>query len=342
MNLKFLLFSAVALTGFLLLVSSKNNANQTTENTFAVSDFAAFRQEFNKSYTSPEELDYRFAVFQNNLISIQTHNKDETNSYTLEVNQFADLTFDEFSAYYLGENEDEQSINEHKTINQKVDISSLEKEVDWVKAGNVSKVKNQGQCGACWAFGATAAVESGLSIHKKIPVPVLSEQELVDCSLKYGNHGCGGGFAYQALDYIEENGLNNDSDYKYKATRGECKDDISGKGWAKIPKYQLVEAGVDNLIAVLAKNPTSVSFHVDLFFQFYRRGVYHPKKCEGGRNHAVLAVGYKLNDKIPNFYVKNSWGTRWGLSGFFRISIGTDQGTCTIAGPGRNGYPVFD
>ncbi len=87
--------------------------------------------------------------------------------------------------------------------------------------GAVSRIKNQGQCGSCWAFAAIASCESWALLDKK--TVDLSEQQLVDCSEYYGNQGCRGGFRMPALKYIKDHGISTESEYPYKAVTQACK-----------------------------------------------------------------------------------------------------------------------
>jgi len=341
MNTKFLILSIIALTGAtLFFVNQASNTTNDLSRQFQVSQFASFRNEFGKQYTSPQELEYRFGVFLANQDMISTHNADTTSSYTLETNEFADLTYAEFAAKFLGANEElqgnarcEQSGNDSFAFDD-------EKEIDWVKAGVVHPVKNQASCGSCWAFASTAALESAYAIFKGEKDLDLSEQELVDCSRSYGNQGCNGGLMHLAYDYILDKGINCNKKYPYTARDGRCNAELSGKGPHKITGCRQIPIGVDNIIAPTRKQPTAVAFHVQDDFRFYKTGVYNPKGCTSHPNHAVTAVGFKLDHEIPHLYVKNSWGTAWGDKGFFRISMGKGKGTCNIGGTAWNYYPV--
>lgn len=343
MSVKVALMAALGVVSLTLLAGMLLGAHEDGSGSAVLGRFRSFQETYGRAYSSLEEFEYRLAVFRKNYEMISAHNADLSQSYTMDVNQFADLTFEEFSAYYLAEEEGEGDLpRDFETARGFVPTEVTVDEVDWVKQGIVHQAKNQGRCGSCWSFAATAALESAMAQTKSMSPPTLSEQELIDCSRGYGNHGCGGGYAYQAMAYIVDHGLNNDQDYPYKAALGTCKSDISGKGWAKLPKFVVLEGGVDKLVAALTVRPVTVSFYANMTFQFYRKGIYKPSKCSGARNHAVLAVGFDLKDSIPNFYVKNSWGEKWGMNGYFRIATGTGNGTCTIAGPGRNCLPLFE
>lgn len=341
MNTKFLLLSIIAITGAtLFFVNQASNTKTDLNRQFQVSQFASFRNEFSKQYTSPEELEYRFGVYLSNQDLISAHNSDTTSSYTLAVNQFSDVTYEEFAAKFLGVNEDLQGDARcEKSGNDSFSMDD-EKEVDWVKAGKVHAPKNQASCGSCWAFATVSALESALAIFKGQNDLNLSEQELVDCSKSYGNGGCNGGLMHLAYDYILDKGINSGSKYPYTARDDSCKVDLSGKGPHKIVGCRQIAVGVDNIIAPTRKQPVAVAFHVQNDFMFYSTGVYNPVGCNSQPNHAVTVVGFKLDHEIPHLLVKNSWGATWGDAGLFRISIGNGKGTCNIGGTPWNYYPV--
>ena len=341
MNTKILLLSIIAITGAALFFTSQvGQSTNDLSRQVQVAQFASFRNEFGRQYSSVVELEYRFGVFQSNQETIESHNADTTSSYTLEVNEFADLTYEEFAAKYLGANE-ELSGNARceKTGNDSF-VFDDEKEVDWVKAGVVHPVKNQAACGSCWAFAATAALESAYAIFKDQKNLDLSEQELVDCSRKYGNNGCSGGLMHFAYDYILDKGINCGKKYPYTAKNGQCKTEISGTGPHKLTGCRQIPVGVDNIVAPTRKQPVAVAFHVQDDFRFYKTGVYNPKGCTSHPNHAVTVVGFKLDHEIPYLHIKNSWGTQWGNAGFFNMSMGKGRGTCNVGGTAWNYYPL--
>jgi C1A family cysteine protease len=325
----------VALTGFLMLSDDGAAPVANAEH------FDAFNAQFGKKYSSMADRALRFKIFQANYDLITAHNQDASATYTLEVNQFADLTFEEFSAYYMSDMSGAQGSKDHCEDPEAPLFSHRPEGVDWVKAGKVQKVKNQGACGSCWAFSAIGAVESAISITKKVDLPDLSEQELVDCSTEYGNEGCGGGLMNWAFDYILDHNINDSKDYPYKARNGNCRTDEIGTGKTEINGCVRVTPSVEGLADAIAITPIAVAFAVQNDFRFYKTGVYNPSSCPGQINHGVLAVGYCTKSDIPNYYVKNSWGTGWGDKGFFRIAFGTGRGTCSIAGNGYNYYPTI-
>lgn len=337
MNKQIFILSAIALTGILFLLASQNNSINNNNKHLEISQFAQFRTEFEKKYSSTQELDYRFNVFLKNLQIIENHNSDQTNTYTLGVNQFSDLTFEEFSAFYLGRASSQKDEPEIVQNAPEIDFSSIEpKEINWVEKGIVSEVKNQGSCGSCWAFSAVSVVEEAYAQFKNQKLN-LSEQELVDCSRSYGNQGCSGGFENKGLSYVAEKRINLDEVYPYHAVDQKCKKEFSGKGVATIENWKPIEEGFEKVAEILKNQPTTASFYVQDDFFLYKSGVYQPKgSCNGSINHAVNFVGYNVNAAIPYLLVRNSWGKKWGDNGYFKIKIVKGSGTCKITSKNEN------
>ena len=340
MDAKLLLMGLLAVAGTGLFLYSQNGSSSVGAAQSAVA-FATFKVRFNKSYGSLDEAAYRLRVFSERVAKIEAHNADPTQTYTLGVNQFSDLTWEELKAFYLtdfsgfrGDAKCEESTGEFDEL-------SAPRNVDWVKKKKVQAVKNQGHCGSCWAFSANGALESIYAI-KKGELPSLSEQELVDCSTSYGNEGCNGGLMHLSFDYVLDHHINTEADYPYVGRDQTCKD-ISGKGKYGLKGCVQLKSDVKDIVASLVKQPVSVAFYVQDDFFSYKSGIYNPSDCDDSPNHAVLAVGYSLNKdpKKTFFYVKNSWGTSWGDQGFFKIAIGTGKGTCNIAGTEWNYYPTL-
>ena len=195
--------------------------------------FKHFMLAHNKIYKSVVEMEYRLMIFVKNFETILTHNMDNSQSFKMGLNQFADMSFEEISTQFLMKSETiESNLNSLKTKTGKVDYELIknlkhsrnsEKIVkDWREVENVvTPVKNQGQCGSCWSFSTTGVLEGYFGIFEKISVS-LSEQELVDCSTKNGNYGCHGGLDSYALNYVKNNGLVKEEEYPYTAKDQVC------------------------------------------------------------------------------------------------------------------------
>ncbi|WVZ95772.1 hypothetical protein U9M48_041495 [Paspalum notatum var. saurae] len=289
-----------------------------------------------KAYASFEEKLRRFEVFKDNLKHIDEINR-EVSSYWLGLNAFADLTNDEFKATYLG------MINQNTPASRRsssgsfryagVAAGELPKEVDWRKKGAVTEVKNQGQCGSCWAFSTVAAVE-GINAIVTGNLTSLSEQELIDCSTD-GNNGCNGGVMDYAFSYIAgSGGLHTEEAYPYLMEEGECdhKDDEQ-QAVVTISGYEDVPAGDEAaLVKALAHQPVSVAIEASgRHFQFYSGGVFDGP-CGAELDHGVAAVGYGSSKGQDYIVVKNSWGSHWGEKGYIRMKRGTGKrdGLCGI------------
>lgn len=164
---------------------------------------------------------YRTKLFQNFLEEMEKHNADSSKNWKMGVNQFSDLTVEEFVGTYLGEKG--QAVGEVKEEPVNVGFAG---EIDWRNRNIITSVKNQGQCGSCWAFAATAAHETYQVQFRNQPLNItLSPQQLVDCSTAqpYANTGCNGGYAVRALEYIKDFGQTTNASYPYAAVNQPCK-----------------------------------------------------------------------------------------------------------------------
>ena len=158
---------------------------------------------------APEEESFRRLIFEKNLVKIEKHNADDVQTYKMGVNQFTIFSDEEFAAKYLTPM---KMVGYPKGDN----TMTVNKDIDWCSKGMVSKIKNQGQCGSCWAFSATGVMES-FSLAKGVSSVSLSEQQLVDCSKSYGNNGCNGGWPSNALKYVIDKGIASEDEYTYVA-----------------------------------------------------------------------------------------------------------------------------
>jgi len=303
--------------------------------------FQNFLKKHGKKYKG-DEWQARFEIFKANMAFIQTENS-KGHSYTLGVNSFADQTPREFSQTHLGMNGPAPEklwgslphLGTHQYSGELLPAS-----IDWVAKGAVTAPKNQAQCGSCWSFSSTGALEGAWQVAGNELVS-LSEQQLVDCS-KDGNMGCSGGSMDIAFTYLKAHGVCTEASYPYLAKEGKCHQDNCTigiplgdvKGFKDVPAQDM-----QALMEAVAMQPVSVAIEADqMAFQLYTGGILS-KSCGAKLDHGVLLVGYGTEDGVDYWKVKNSWGAGWGEEGYIRMKRGVPKdGECGIQdGPT---YPV--
>jgi C1A family cysteine protease len=278
--------------------------------------FTTFIKKFHKSYPI-EEVFARFTVFKANMMAIEEHNA-QGHSWTMGVNEFTDMSPKEFKDTYYGLQPVEMSTEPVEFVEQ-----AQVADIDWTKKGAVTGVKNQGQCGSCWAFSTTGAIEGAVQIAKG-RLTSLSEQQLVDCAGSSGNQGCNGGLMNSAFSWVKSNGgLCSESAYPYKARGGTCQKSCTKV--STISGYKSVTRGSESALGTaLAGRPIAIAIEADqTAFQYYRGGVMDGT-CGQRLDHGVLLVGQGTDGKAY-WKVKNSWGTSWGESGYIRLVQGKNQ-----------------
>lgn len=297
--------------------------------------FTNFMNTYNKTYLD-SELSLRYNIFKDNLQRIEAHNS-AGHSWTMGVNQFADLTADEFKSQTLCYNRPNLDVP-RITLRFDEAVQDLPTELDWTTKGAVTPVKDQGQCGSCWAFSTTGSVEGAYAIAKG-KLQSFSEQQLVDCSGSYGNQGCNGGLMDYGLKYIKDNGICLESAYPYKGVAGKCQKCTSV---TKITSYVDVTPNSESALQqALQFGPVSVAIEADQSsFQFYSSGVL-TSSCGTSLDHGVNLVGYGSLNGQDFWKVKNSWGSSWGEKGYILLARNVKQtgGQCGIAAEAS--YPVI-
>ncbi|XP_075405902.1 procathepsin L-like [Tenrec ecaudatus] len=285
-----------------------------------------WKSTYKRPYSTNEE-DWRRAVWEKNVKMIELHNQEYSqgkHGFTLGMNAFGDMTNEEFRQVMNG-----FQIQKHnrKTFHESPS-DNIPKSVDWRQEGYVTPVKNQAQCGSCWAFSATGALE-GQMFRKTGKLVSLSEQNLVDCSRPEGNEGCNGGLMNNAFQYIKDNGgLDSEESYPYVGTdTGDCHYNpqysaANDTGFIDIPQLEK-----ELMKAVASVGPISVAIDASLMtFQFYKNGIYFDSSCSSkDLDHGVLVVGYGFEGKESDsnnkyWIVKNSWGTTWGADGYIKMA----------------------
>jgi len=279
--------------------------------------FVTWMQSFGKSY-APEEFFYRYNTFKANFDFVEKHNSGNY-TWKVELNKFADLSRGEFKNIYLGYKPELRRDDRHVTLKDVKVGAYPSGDLDWVAKGAVTGIKDQGQCGSCWAFSATGGIE-GIVQLKHGHLTSLSEQELVDCAGSYGNAGCNGGLMDSAFKYAMANGLCTESSYPYTAKDGTCKKtSCTVSTDSKITGYKDVTHTENAEGADLDTQPISIAIEADQSgFQLYKSGIFCGT-CGQNLDHGVLLVGYGTTSGTDYWKVKNSWGTSWGEAGYIQM-----------------------
>jgi len=226
---------------------------------------------------------------------------------------------------------------------RKEDLAAPAVNWDWRTKGAVTPIKDQGQCGSCWAFSTTGSFEGAWALKAGNKLLSLSEQQLVDCSSAYGNQGCNGGLMDQAFQYIiANNGIASESAYPYQAVTNQCMSPLPPMV-ATLSSYKDVKQySESSLLTAAAIGPVSVAIEADQeSFQFYQSGIYADPNCGTQLDHGVLVVGWgQTSAKVNYWIVKNSWGVSWGDKGYIYMARGINApyGICGIAM--EPSYPV--
>jgi len=272
---------------------------------------------------TPEEYQRRLAIFSANLDLIQHLNENSPDA-TFALNSFADLTPEEFKSYYCGYVPGNKAIDELELASDIQAPSTF----DWIAKGKVTPVKNQEQCGSCWAFSATENIESVWLIAKDLTpanFKPLAPQQIVDCDKSDG--GCNGGNPPTAYEYvIKAGGQDTEASYPYHAVNQACQfkpADVE----VKISSYKRVTGETNMIDATATVSPLSICVDASQW-QFYNSGVMSPSQCGTSLDHCVQVTGYDISAATPYWEVRNSWGTSWGMQGFIRLEYG--HNTCGL------------
>ncbi|KAN0026226.1 hypothetical protein ACTFIV_007210 [Dictyostelium citrinum] len=282
-----------------------------------------------KSYSS-EEFATRYNIFKANMDYVEQWNSKGSET-VLGLNNFADITNEEYRATYLGTKFDASSLI--GTQEEKVFTNVRDSTVDWRNKGAVTPVKNQGQCGGCWSFSTTGSTE-GAHFQSQGKLVSLSEQNLIDCST--ANNGCNGGLMNDAFEYIISNGgIDTEQSYPYQAVQGQCQYKASNSG-ATLSSYKTVTAGSESsLESAVNANPVSVAIDAShQSFQLYTSGIYYEPECSSSSlDHGVLTVGYGSGSGSSSGQSTSGQSTS-GQSTSGQSSSGQSSGNASGSGSG--------
>jgi len=298
-------------------------------------EWEAFKVSHGKVYNNNVEEQFRRKIYLENRRKIAAHNKLAQHPFRLTMNKFGDMLPHEFAKVHNGLKVPKNHGLLRMGVGSFLPPSHVKvpDSVDWREKGYVTPVKDQKQCGSCWAFSSTGALE-GQIFRKTGKLVSLSEQNLVDCSKKYENNGCEGGLPDNAFNYIRSNGgLDTEKSYPYEGVDSNCRYNVTNKGGYDTGFMDVKSGDEDMLkIAVATVGPISVGIdasHESL--QFYSEGIYHEEKCSSTElDHAVLVVGYGTENDEDYWIVKNSWSSAWGEDGYIRMARNRNN-TCGIA-----------
>ncbi|KAL8159259.1 hypothetical protein V2J09_000796 [Rumex salicifolius] len=295
--------------------------------------FEDWRVKHGKTYEQQEEWETRFDNFKRNFKYVEEKRSSAAaaTGHTVGLNRFADLSNDEFRSKYLSKVKKPPSRT--KITRQKVISCDAPSSLNWRKKGAVTPVKDQGDCGSCWAFSSTGAIE-GINAISTGELVSVSEQELVDCDST--NDGCDGGYMDYAFEWVITNGgINSESGYPYTGHDGKCNTTKEAKKAVSIDGYDDVDKSETALLCAAVNQPVSVGIDgSSIDFQLYTGGIYDGD-CSSDPDdidHAALVVGYGSEGDDEYWIVKNSWGTTWGIQGYIYIKRNTDleYGVCAI------------
>jgi cathepsin F len=315
----------VALLSLAVFTQVQGNFDQ-----LAAELFSQFQETYGIQYSSQAETEYRFKIFESNLVTIAELQKAES-SATFGITKFSDLTPEEFAATYLGYNPALKSAESQPDyLFVPANVEDIPDSIDWRTLGAVTDVKDQGQCGSCWAFSATANIE-GQWFLKNGELVSFAEQQFVDCDKI--DEGCDGGLMTNAFDYLEGvKGLETLKEYPYEGVDEKCKFNKSDSGLANVTGYFNVSTNETEIAAALvATGPLAIAVDATIW-QFYFGGILgewtEGYLCGTSLDHGVTLVGYGTSGSTPYWIIKNSWGADWGESGYIRVIRG--YGACGL------------
>ncbi|KAK4259621.1 hypothetical protein QN277_005933 [Acacia crassicarpa] len=260
-NTRFLFLHSLICCFAFICLSSGFHTEESVLPSKAKQEFGIFQKwmkEHGKNYPNSKESEIRFQIFQKNLKYITEMNLKRSNSsygHRLGLNKFADMSTEEFKKVYLRQQKMPAAI---RTATAPATISSsgcaAPAYMDWRNQGFVTRVKDQGNCGCCWAFAAVGAIESINAITNGQLIS-LSEQQLLDCADSVNQEGCSGGWSYRAFQWVIINGgITEETTYPYVTQKGSCNKQNGGKA-VKINSYTKIGQSDEAILCAVAKQP---------------------------------------------------------------------------------------
>lgn len=316
-------------------------------------EWEGWKVQHGRQYETEEEELRRQVNWQSNMEYIQQHNKyADKFGYTLAMNHFGDLTTQEWveQLQCIQEVQPEEPEGLNSRYGRKVfhafnmsrdSVANLPETMDWRTSGAVTAVKDQLRCGCSYAFSALAALE-GVTALATSKLQKLSEQNIVDCSIPWGNNGCSCGDVYNAMLYIIENdGIETWSDYPYEAKQYACSY-VSSKRATSATGVVTISSGDESSLQVAVGMVGPVSAYVDAShtsFQYYSGGIMDVINCSRTKlSHAMVIIGYGSYNGQDYWLLKNSWGPHWGIYGYIMMARNKSNqcGIATLAS-----YPML-
>ncbi|XP_075711295.1 cathepsin L-like proteinase [Rhinoderma darwinii] len=291
---------------------------------FLDQEWKAWKNKHDKEYNTLHDAMFRRKAWEATWHKVQKHNQlaeQGLSTYRMAMNKFADMTPEERTSRKC-------FLSNKKSTSQKnvpVQVSSttlnIPESVDWRDSKCVTRVKDQGFCGSCWAFATVGVFESHHCIKTKELVE-FSEQQLVDCDS--GNDACCGGLPENAMAYISKHGIMKAKDYEYADKHLACSYKPDNAVTFNLTKYYILPGEENMALSLAFDGPMSVGIDASDDFQLYRDGIYDGE-CTPEPNHAVIVVGYgtehdeDADEDIDYWIVRNSWGEDWGENGYVKM-----------------------
>jgi len=299
--------------------------------------FASFTLKHNRNYPTVAEVNERFTIFKENMAK-NVILAQQNPLATFGVNKFSDMSSAEFRSKYLMPvnftqsaewQADRAKMPKWKPTPLQLNSRGVPNDVDWCAQGYCTPVKDQGQCGSCWAFSTAETIESSTYATSK-NLPVLAPEQIVDCDSN--DSGCNGGIPRSAMSWVQSNGgLDTEASYPYTAGQsgqaGQCQ--TSGTVGATCSGPQDVSDGDEGALQSFLQSTGPPSVCVDASsWQSYTGGVL--TTCGTNVDHAVQATGIDSTQGTPAYIVRNSWNTDWGVNGFIYLAMNMGD-MCQVA-----------